>query len=497
MDIFDYFKKSPDYDPNLSWDKIIKSWEENFLSTGESSESNTIFNYDLESDISFNNALINNNLNESLFYLFDKTLSNEHKEDFTCINKDCMEKFNYYYKTIETKNTWHINRKCDYISKPFLRFVLKKNLNDQDLNNLLYLLSDCSFQVEMGGVVMLSIPKLLFIFLICEKILNPIKIFNVHDFLEMYSMEEIKNMISKFTNNSVLINQKFYVSSNNDLYLDIPLLTEFFSYNMSVALISLGLHNLVYNFIIPNTKVNIISKYIDKIVLMFEEIAYSDNSLREKLANSSIEIVKMNSKIDYYHCWTGNHMILNGECRTKFIFVIVRPNETNDFDSGVINYIDRDFDVTQLPQIINVELKENYMNKNNDYCTIESYKLSLVDLENIWIAQFDNMVIYGIAADGINSMKNWINVNQECLDSIEKLSFSNSKNTNNYKYTNNSKYTNNFNLKNINEIYKVVNLNEIKITWTDSTISTNIEIIHINQNIQMFMGGMTGDYFSE
>lgn len=485
MDIFNVFKKSPDYDHNLSWDKILKTWEENFLGSGKSSNFNTSFDYNLESDTSFDNALINPtnpiNSREYLQRSFDKTLHEECKDQFTCVNKDHMEQYNDINISIKKKNSWTIKRNCDCVSKPFFRFVLKKNLVEQDINNLLYLLADCSFDILIGGNTMLSIPKLLFIFLISEKLSNPIKIFDVKKFLELNQMEDIRNMICKFTNKSMCINQKYYVSANNDKYLDIPLLTDFFSYNMSTTLIAFQYNSVIYNLKIPDTKVTLISKYVENIVLMFEEIAYAYDSFRQNIAQSTFDFIKMSSHIDYYHCWTGNQIKLEGKYRIKFIFIIVRPTEFNNFESGLINQIDRDFDITQLPQILNVELEECHdIKSDNPY-----NKSSLVDLENIWIRQYDNMVIYGIAADGISSMKNWIRVNQECLDSIEKLSFVNT-NTN----------TNNFNLTNTNEIYKIVNLNQIKITWTESNIPVNIEIINIEQNIQRIMSGMTANAYS-
>ncbi len=70
------------------------------------------------------------------------------------------------------------------------------------------------------------------------------------------------------------------------------------------------------------------------------------------------KFVKMNYYIDYFHCWTGNQIISKGIFGTKFIFIIVRPSEINDFDIGLINNMDKDFDQSQLPQIINVELQE-------------------------------------------------------------------------------------------------------------------------------------------
>lgn len=368
---------------------------------------------------------------------------------------------------------------------------VKKNLNEYDINNLFYLLADCSFNIEIGGCVVLSIPKLLFIFLICNKLSKPIKLFDVKSFLESNQMVDIRKMILKYTNESVWINQKYYVSGGDDKYLDIPLLVDFFSYNMPTSLIALQYHTVRFNLIIPETKVNSISKYVDKIVLMFEEVVYTDTLFRKTLAQSACEFIKMNSHMDYYHCWIGNQIILEGRYRTKFIFIITRPNESNDFDSGLFNQIDGDFDITQLPQILNVELEEIHTNNNDDYYNSNTYtKSSLIDLENIWVGQFDNMVVYGIAADGISSMKDWIRVNQECLNSIEKLSFVNPNSSNN-KIS-----TNNFNLTNTNEIYGIVNLNQIKITWTESIIPVNIEIIHIEQNLQRIMSGMSGDAFA-
>ena len=487
MNIFDAFKKSSDYDQNLSWDKIVKSWEENFLGSGQTAESNTTFNYDLESDTSFDNPshIKNKNSIEFLSRLFDQTLHGDRIDKFTCINIDCMEKFNNYIgdSTIKHKTSWNINRSCDCISKPFFRFVLKKNLSEQDINNLLYLLADCSFEILMGGSTVLSIPKLLFVFLICEKISNPIKIFDVKKFLESNSIKDIRNMICKCTDKSIWINQKYYVSGLDDKYLDIPLLVDFFSYNMSTALIAMQYHDVNYQFTIPDNKINMISKYVDKIVLMFEEVVYSDTVFRRTLAQSRFEFIKMNYRMDYFHCWTGNQIVLEGCSRTKFIFVIIRPIESNDYDSGLINQIDKDFDQTQLPQILNVELEEQHLTNKNDYKSIFN-KSSLIDLENIWVGQFDNMIVYGIAADGISSMKDWIKVNQECLDSIEKMPF-----------TNSNVGSNNFNLINTNEIYRIVNLNQIKITWTESCIPVNIEIIYIQQNLQRIMSGMIGEQY--
>ena len=97
------------------------------------------------------------------------------------------------------------------------------------------------------------------------------------------------------------------------------------------------------------------------------------------------------------------------------------------------------------------------------------------------------MVIYGIAADGYSNMKNWINVQKEGVESIEKIDF--------IGKTNDNKTLNNFNVDNYNNIYKISGVDKIKIKMSDSNILVNIEIIEINQNLQRFLSGMTANAF--
>ena len=91
------------------------------------------------------------------------------------------------------------------------------------------------------------------------------------------------------------------------------------------------------------------------------------------------------------------------------------------------------------------------------------------------------IMIYGIAADGVSDMSNWIKVLSEGIDSMDNLKFGDN--------------TNNLNSNNYGGLYMVTSLDTIKITWHSSNVPVNIEIVHINQNIQRFMGGMTGDGF--
>jgi hypothetical protein len=495
-DIINFFKMSPDYDPNLSWDTIIKKWEENFLGSNQHDEN---FSYSLEHDYSFDNW---NDLDKQnqyrksavLQFLFDSTLNSEH---FTCVNSSRMEMYNMDKKndsnSFGNENSWTIMRSSDCVSKPFLRFNLKKNLTNQDISNLLYLLSDCKFEFIQGGVAILTIPKLLFIFLVCEKLSQEIKIFNVKKFLQLNTMKEIKDKIVKLTDNSSIINQKYYVSNQDDIYLDIPLLMDLFLYNISTPLIALSYCDTSYKLTVPPNKVEMIKKYLDfdekncRITLMFEEIIYFNFDYRRKLAGNSMEFVIMQSSMDYFHSWTpaNNPPLYSNVIKSreeiigaKFIFVIVRQQENAFFNNEIQNKFDSDIDISELPRITKIEF-ENLKGKHNE-----------ISMENIWVGQFSNIVVYGIAADGISNMNGWIKVMSEGVKSIEKLNTSSDSKSN-------FGLLNNLNMNNYEEIYKIVNLNHIQITWSESVVPVNIEMIYIEQNAQRFMSGMSGVYYAK
>ena len=111
-----------------------------------------------------------------------------------------------------------------------------------------------------------------------------------------------------------------------------------------------------------------------------------------------------------------------------------------------------------------------------------------IQLDNIWVAQFDDFVIYGIAADGISNMKNWIRVQSECIDSFEKMAFSVDENK--------MIPSLNINPNNYDGVFGIVNLTRIKIYWSETQIQTNVEIFFIQQNITQIMHGMASDGYS-
>ena len=198
----------------------------------------------------------------------------------------------------------------------------------------------------------------------------------------------------------------------------------------------------------------------------------------------------MTTTLDYYHCWSDNYIELCGDSFEKFIFIVVRQHEVSDYESGIVNQLDGDVDVTQFPQISRIELEDN------------NHKQFDISLDRMWVGQFDNVIIYGIAADGVSDMSNWIKVLSESVESIEDLNLdsvhknNDDNNDDGNNYSKKARNVNNLNSNNYEGMYLVSNLNKIKISWYNTNIPVNVEIIHINQNIQRMMGGMSGDAYA-
>ena len=82
-------------------------------------------------------------------------------------------------------------------------------------------------------------------------------------------------------------------------------------------------------------------------------------------------------------------------------------------------------------------------------------------------------------------MNNWIRVNKECSESIEKFDFS--KKINN-TITNYNNYEEKF--------YVECYVKNVKIYFSDSNLKVNVEIVEISQNVLRMMSGMAGKAIS-
>ena len=403
---------------------------------------------------------------------FSNSSLNTNKE-FELVDKNHMF-LHGNIKNINKINTWILKTNYNSVNKPFFRFILKPNLTDLDIKNFLNILIDCSIEYTIGGASIIKIEKILFNFLICKKLNKPINKLNVKEFLKQNTSDEIKSMhIIKKNENLTITTQKYIFHDKEAIYMDIPLLLEFYLYNIGALSKIVEYHNINYILCIPEKKLDLIKKYIDNIVLMFDECIMFNKKTELLMKNNYYEIATMDCHCHFFEKINNNIIKCNLKlCSfSKFIFIIVR-NETSSKNNNEIN------NVTQFPQLTNIEIeKYNHDTKKNE--------TNSIDLSNIWFSQYDDLMIYAVATNCISNMNNWIRVNKECSESIEKFDFS--KKINN-TITNYNNYEEKF--------YVECYVKNVKIYFSDSNLKVNVEIVEISQNVLRMMSGMAGKAIS-
>jgi hypothetical protein len=392
----------------------------------ESGFDNTNCLYDLECDVDFNNA--NNNLNYNLnimSYIFFPNLTNS---EFTCINKQIM--YSMYEKNKENINNNFYNFKLtniyDVVKKPFLRLILKKNMTELKINNLLDSISKSNIKIilQNNGInYEIFNVNFLLIFSIYKKLGQKINILDVANFLEENTMDDIKKLIDKKTKDFLIINQKYYFADKNDLYLDLPLLYNYFCCKNPISGITKNLNIIFEWWISPE----ILSDYILKNpVLMFEEIIFYDlikrNSLTEFKCMNFNKILRSKEWLHSKHL-TIYHSFYNYNVDFLFVEITKLTNNVNFKDNSSLNFVidfDIDFDITktktfkpifcpndcdisEYPQLLDIEI----FNTNESF--INNIPDSYIDIQNVWVSQYNDVIIYGIAVDGVSNMNNWIN----------------------------------------------------------------------------------------
>jgi hypothetical protein len=336
-------------------------------------------------------------------YLYDQT------KIFNCIDSNKMTYFvKTFVKEIFTSGIkFNLKMSAHFLSKPFLRIKIK---TDDNIDCLIEKLKGIDIEIKINDCVIFNV-NLLFIFLICEKFESPIQIFDVNYFLDNNSINDIKKMMFKITDNYCYVNQKYYFCNKEDKYLDIPLLFDFFSYNTPIPLVS-----LIDCIDISINLKNIPCSLYDQIFLMFEEIIYIKNKIKMiEWTNSFLQFSMINYLQKKHYIISKNDLLV--------VCPLIYNNNNNNNNSNInfIFVIVSNFNNLEYPEISKVEIVDNY------------YKRYTIELDNIWISQinnncnndnnnnFTNTIIYGIALDGVSDMKNWIKFQKKCVNSLEEL----------------------------------------------------------------------------
>lgn len=483
--IFDFFNKLNNSETN---EQVLNSpWDNSsefelglkqFEKLLNSNQDNNLLS-DLESDTTFSNFSYK-----------------EHKDDLNII-KQSFENFSPWLNDysiqksnnhLNSYNVFNIMRTCDAIGKFYLRLYLKPNTTNEDISIILNLLADSSIEFQGGGVQLLKIPKFILIYLICGELDTKIKMYDTENFISQYTNEEIKNMAIKIENKKIIKSEKYFFKKNSR-FIDIPLLHEFFVYGMNINLIASQFHDYKIIFEIKTDNLNKLENYIDveNVSVIADELIYYEKITRSNITIGVHENFKMQCKSDYYHNFCNQTLqptfILKNE-RMKFMFIFISASLS---EFNLINS-------NQLPQIQSIDL---------EYDLEYEYKLSncskrTIPFENMYFAQYENILVYGIALDGYSNMKNWIQVLNECNNIHKTIE---NKQTIEYKSSpmnlrrNTGESFSNLNRdQNVNP-FGVVCLSNCHINFTNILNPINVEIYLINQNINRMISGMTGDWF--
>lgn len=349
-----------------------------------------------------------------------------------------------------------ISNKCDYVKRAFIRFKLKEKYDDETLKYILKLIGNIKIEYTIGGSEIFKIDNLFFNYAIMSKTNDNIKNIDVKQFQEEHTIEQIKHLCHVCDNNSICGNDKYYFEDKNGFYLDIPVLDNFYFYNGGTKLVALKHRNTTC--IISNISQFLHQFLCDEINFGFEENVYVLGNTRKQLATSTYELITLQSNVYESRIFKNNNSvdILVHSYNNKFIFLTLY-HMTNDIHNE------------PLPQLLNITLT---MKNNVEY---------VIPLENISFEQYDDKIVYGISVDENTSMEKWLKFTNECTSNIL------SKLNDDY-----STPKNNINSNNYNGIYKCVNIEKIKMIFTDVSQIVNIEITTLIQNIQRIMYGMSG-----
>lgn len=470
MDIMKFFiadsKQNDNTTKEIDFLQRLKQIDEKLLA--ESNETN----YSLETDSSFENCN-KEKLTGCDFELFDNSLDNYNFTNINRLKVNVLGEFGT--NKIKPMQIFTFDRVSDSIGKFSLRLKLKQSCSKESFGTILNLLADASAEIEIGGSTYFKIPKLLLVYLICSELKTNIEYLDAEVFNSTYSKDEIKSMIKTQREEAWVYTNKYYFKSGDSRYLDIPLLDQFLSYDMPIPLIATQYQNTTFKLTIPLNSIAELEKYIESIHLISENICYVSSKYRKQMALKSHELVKMNFSMDYFHSYTSQTLNRTyGENFQKFMFVFIRPSSSN-----------QDITKTDLPTIQSVEIhtieKFNKQEKNITYT--EKNITYTIEQSNMYLAEYDNIYVYGIALDGQSNMKNWVGILNECNNLYKSLAKSTDSITNLDTWAS-------------TQAFKCVFLERYKINLSSYSIPVNIEVFVGSQNIQRVMSGMSCQAFS-
>lgn len=448
----------------FNFENLLKSWEDFLNPTSYDS------NYDLEHDSFFENynPNLNNHDNNSINALY-KIASNQDNNNFTNAN------FKYKYVCENTSivgfNEFKIKNDCDYINDFFLRFTLYDHVTQNDFKNILELLKFTTIKITVGGSTMFYVPNLLLIYLLCNKFNNnSLKFVDVSQLKNKYSNDELQKFKYSFFENGIIHDEHYDFENNNDKYIYIPFMYDFFTYQNAIPLGALMYHGVRVFIELPNFCKHQIQKYIRCISIGKKNtyLLQNEKSIAKILHYNTYVITCVQ---DFGTIYNNTYFIKSKTHFTRFLYCMVTADEHNSYD--------------QLPQLNSVLIiTENEINGTNEH---------YIDLDNIWTETYDNIIIYCIPINPFVNMHKWLEIMNEYKPFSPKtllLAQQHIPRDPNY-----SAVLNNYDPSKY--LPPIVPYVGVCLYFTESQINANVRTYYLGINAQKFMQGMGGMAYSD
>jgi hypothetical protein len=269
-----------------------------------------------------------------------------------------------------------------YSSSMYLRIKIPNRDNiDRILDNIRHM----QLTVQMNQYDFIKIPSLTINLMILNKLkelgrdkTRGVNTFNLREWLQDKTPEEVKNYVYRNCKHAVFTVNRYFANSLDDLYLDIPLLFDFFNYGSSIA----------HNFTIV---CSLEATYCDSLKgLVSEEMyIYPENDIYYDIAKHR-QLVENVTNV-FMSCYSSVHSACpnatidtHGSTRMKFLYVAIESSEP-------------DLDVTEFPEIELVTI------------ILVDGSIHYLDNDMMYVADYDKKIrMYVISPDPEKDMRNWI-----------------------------------------------------------------------------------------
>jgi hypothetical protein len=319
--------------------------------------------------------------------------------------------------------------------------------------------------LSMGGHIIYTIPNLTLNFLILEKLQEMgrskdrgITTFNHREWSSGLTHEEMRAIITTNNDDNICIHNRYHVDSPDDVYLDIPLLFDFFSYGTDLCISALIWHEARITITVSEPIAEKLKTLVTepKIWLTPESSAmYTSNALTD-LTNDTMNMVTMCSSMNHQIDPMSDRIQVIGDTAVKFLFIMIRSSEP-------------DIEVTELPEITSIQIQYRYNN------------FTELDTDMFYVADYDKSIrLYVVSPDPEQDMRRWVDILNECKPTDHRIGM----------------HQQHDNTKGMNLIFKPINLESMIIQFSHNAPHIEVQVHTILQNVLNTKEGMGGLKFS-